>query len=53
MSEQSVLPRSKYQICEAVECYNLATEEIDLPVGKLGTIRFYLCHECLVRRFGK
>jgi hypothetical protein len=52
-SERSLSLKSNYQICEAINCYEIATEEADISVGKFGIIRFNLCHECSVKRFGK
>jgi hypothetical protein len=35
------------QICEAIDCFKNATDEISLKVGKFGKISLFLCKECL------
>ena len=39
-------------ICEAVDCYDAATEEIEVSAGRFGTITLHLCHECSSSKFG-
>jgi hypothetical protein len=39
-------------VCEAVNCYEAATETIIVSAGKFGTITFNLCRECAVNKFG-
>jgi hypothetical protein len=39
-------------ICEAVGCYEAATEAIFVPAGKFGKLTFNLCLECAVTKFG-
>ncbi len=39
-------------ICEAVDCYDAATEEIEISAGIFGTIILHLCHECSSSKFG-
>ena len=50
-SEQSASSRSNYQICEAINCYEAATESIVVSAGKFGTINLNLCHKCAVTKF--
>jgi hypothetical protein len=38
-------------ICEAFECYDIATETIVVPVGKFGTINLNLCSKCALTKF--
>lgn len=40
------------KICEAVGCYDAATEEIKVSAGIFGTITLHLCHECSTSKFG-
>ena len=35
------------QICEAIDCFNSATNEIRLDIGKFGRISLFLCKECV------
>lgn len=35
------------KICEAVDCYETATEKVEISAGKFGIITLDLCHECL------
>ena len=35
------------QICEAIDCFKTATDEISLNLGKFGKISLFLCQECL------
>lgn len=37
----------KNTICEAFECYENATEKIDLNAGKFGTISLLVCINCV------
>jgi hypothetical protein len=40
------------KICEAVDCYESATEKVEISAGKFGIITLNLCHECAVKKFG-
>lgn len=44
-------PIHQSKICEAVECYEAATEVIAVPVGKSGTIALNLCNKCAITKF--
>jgi hypothetical protein len=39
------------KICEAIDCFELATEIIVVPVGKFETLTLNLCYECAVSKF--
>jgi hypothetical protein len=39
-------------VCEAVNCYKVATETIIVSAGKFGTLTLNLCHVCAVKKFG-
>jgi hypothetical protein len=43
--------QSSIKICEAVDCYEAATEAIVVSAGKFGTICLSLCYKCMVTRF--
>jgi hypothetical protein len=43
---------SSDRTCEAVDCYEPATQEVKIPVGIFGTITFNLCYQCFVSKFG-
>ncbi|MGH9927213.1 MAG: hypothetical protein ACRD5B_17750 [Nitrososphaeraceae archaeon] len=47
--EPSAISKSKYRICNAANCYQLATEEVEVSAGIFGKLRFDLCGECSVR----
>lgn len=40
------------KICEAIDCYDSATEDVILTVGKLGKLTLHLCRECAIKKFG-
>jgi uncharacterized protein YlaI len=35
------------QICEAIDCFNEATLEVKIDVGKFGKISLFLCKNCI------
>lgn len=39
------------KICEAVDCYESATEAIIVSAGKFGVLTLNLCHGCAVNKF--
>jgi hypothetical protein len=39
------------KICEAVDCYQDATESVMVSVGKFGIIKLELCHSCALTKF--
>ncbi|MGC1132332.1 MAG: hypothetical protein WA941_05890 [Nitrososphaeraceae archaeon] len=41
-----------FKICEAIDCYEAATESIVLSAGKFGMLTLNLCHECAIKKFG-
>jgi hypothetical protein len=41
-----------FKICEAIDCYEAATESIFVSVGKFGTLTLNLCHGCAINKFG-
>lgn len=49
----STSSKSQNLMCEAIDCYETATETIIVPAGKFGTITLYLCNECAAKKFGK
>ena len=49
---QNLNAHSSIKLCEAADCYDAATEEIEISAGKFGTISLNLCHQCAVIKFG-
>ncbi len=47
MNDEIIALTTIKQICEAVGCSNLATNEIKLDIGKHGKISLFLCVNCL------
>jgi len=45
------LDQPNIKICEAVGCYETATESIVVSAGKFGTVELNLCHRCAVSKF--
>ena len=43
--------KKSFRICEAIDCYQSATESIVIYVGKFGAINLNLCHRCAVIKF--
>lgn len=39
------------QECEATHCDNVATTQLDIPVGKIGYLSIFVCDTC-VKKFG-
>jgi hypothetical protein len=39
------------KVCEAVDCFEAATETIVVSAGKFGMLTLNLCHECAVKKF--
>jgi hypothetical protein len=35
------------KLCEAFDCYEYATNEIEVQVGKLGLIKLNICNYCI------
>jgi hypothetical protein len=35
------------RICEAADCEQLATEQIDVSAGKFGTVKLFVCPKCV------
>lgn len=44
--------RPSIKICEAVSCYEAATESVVVSAGEFGMLTLNLCHECAVKKFG-
>ena len=47
MNNNIIALATNKQICEAIDCFKNATDEIKLDVGKFGTISLFLCKECI------
>ena len=47
MNDNNISLATNKQICEAIDCFKNATDEISLNVGKFGKISLFLCKECL------
>ncbi|MGA9934806.1 MAG: hypothetical protein WBL44_17760 [Nitrososphaeraceae archaeon] len=46
------LSKSKNRVCEAIDCFEIATEVVEVSAGKFGTLTLNLCHGCAVNKFG-
>ena len=51
LPERLVKDADTLRICEAVGCYEAATEAIIVSAGKFGAISLYLCHNCSITKF--
>lgn len=45
------ITQPRIKICEAIECYEAATEAIVVFAGKFGTINLNVCQRCAVTKF--
>jgi hypothetical protein len=49
---KEVFYKDSIKICEAVDCYQAATESIVVSAGRFGMLTLNLCHECAIKKFG-
>ena len=47
ITDNKIAKEVNKQICEALDCFEQATIELKIDVGKFGKIPLFLCKECL------